>query len=121
MRARRVVLMKEEESLRQRMRVILRSGAFLDSYAHKLLEGGSPGDARRDGRVPLRALSRKDEAIVRRMLARREAVVAELREIEDRLLPKEKYRLRPRRRSRSRRHRREHTQVNNVPVRKEGE
>jgi len=117
LRVRLAGLLREEGDLRQVMRVVLRSGAFLDSYAAKLLEGESQEEARL-GRVPLRALSRDEEPVVRRILSRREAVVKEICEIQSKLLPEEKYVLKSRRRRQDSKHK----PVNNVrDSREEGE
>jgi len=94
LRARLYTLLAEENELRQTMRVILRSGAFLPSYAAKLVQGDEKLSARL-GRQPLDAIASKEEAeIVRRILARRERVTKEIIEIEKKLLPKESYKLR---------------------------
>ncbi len=92
-------LMKEEKQLIQFNRVMLRSGAYLDSYATKVLEGGSREDAKL-GRKPLGVLAPEEEPVFRRMIARREAVVKEIREILDRRLPEDEYVLKENRRAR---------------------
>lgn len=84
-------LLAEERDLYQTHRVILRSGAFLDSYAAKLIEGDETLSAKM-GRQPLEAVANPKEAnVVKRLLARREAVVAEIVEVQNLLLPKEEY------------------------------
>lgn len=93
LKARLFRLLDEERELRQTMRVILRSGAFLDGYAAKLVEGDEKLSVKL-GRQPLAALASKEEVeIVKRILARREAVVSEICLIEKELLPKIEYEL----------------------------
>lgn len=100
LRARLAQLLREESNLRRQSRVMLRSGSFLPKYADRILR---PQESFvREGQQPLRALSKKEEQIFRRILARREKIVKEIVEIQDKLLPKEKFRLKPKR-SRSRR------------------
>ena len=104
------VLVREEQQLKRVSSVMLRSGSFLPKYADKLFR--PPWDSERDktspfnyprkGDVPLKALNPKEEAIMRRVLARREAIAQRIAELLDRVLPAEKFRLRPRK-SRSRR------------------
>ena len=87
----RLQLMDEEVDLRRTLNVILRSGAYLPQYAEKLFGGESPTFLK-ESRLPLPALtSVKEQDIVRRILARREKVVSELLEIEDKLLPEERF------------------------------
>lgn len=90
---RRQQLLLEEAGLRQTLKVLLRSGAYLPQYAQKLFEGKDPKDfAYRKGRLPLPALaSAKEQEIVKRILARRERIVLELLDIADKLLPKEEF------------------------------
>lgn len=90
---RRQQLLSEEAGLRQTLKVLLRSGAYLPQYAQRLFEGKNSKDlVSRKGRLPLPALaSLKEQQIVRRILARRERIVMELLEIADRLLPKEQF------------------------------
>lgn len=94
LRARLYVLQDEESRLRQTMRVVLRSGSFLPSYAAKLVQGDEKLSVKL-GRQPLDAIASKEEAdVVRRILARREAIVKEIVEIAGKLLPRERYELR---------------------------
>lgn len=103
LKARLYRLLDEERELRQVHRVILRSGAFLDGYAAKLIEGKEELSVRL-GRQPLTALaSKKEETIIKRNLARREAVVKEICEIHEKLLPREEYVLKSKRKSRKHR------------------
>jgi len=90
---RRQQLLAEEFALRQTLKVLLRSGAYLPQYAQKLFGGKDPKDfGQRKGRLPLPALaSTKEQEIVRRILARRERIVMELIEIADKFLPKEQF------------------------------
>jgi hypothetical protein len=84
-------LLAEERDLYQTHRVILRSGAFLDSYAAKLIEGDETLSAKL-GRQPLVAVASSKEAnVVKRLLARREAIVKQIVEVEDKRLPEEEY------------------------------
>ena len=104
--ARLVLLLKEEQRLIRLNRVMLRSGAYLDLYADKVLRGGRAREEAKLGRRPLAALAPDEEPVFRRMMARREAVVKEIREILARRLPRSEYVLkdeRPARRSRSQR------------------
>lgn len=102
-------LCREDSQLRRVSSTMLRSGAYLTKYADKLFR--APWDPERDrtspfnyprkGEVPLKALNAKEEAIMRRVLARREAIAERIAELLDHVLPAEKFRLRPKR-SRSR-------------------
>ena len=101
--ARLQLLLREERRLIQLNRVMLRSGAYLDLYADKVLKGGSREnrEAAKLGRKPLGALAPNEVPVFRRMVARREAVVGEIKEILARRLPEAEYVLkedRPRRR-----------------------
>jgi len=103
LRAKLVLLRKEEAELRQIMRVMLRSGSYLPQYADKLFrEKFDRGESAfvRKGQVPLKALSSKEEDVARRVLAERERIAQEIAEVLDQLLPKKRFRLKP---SRSRR------------------
>ncbi len=98
LRAKLVLLQREEVELRQSMRVMLRSGSFLPQYADKLFReryDRSESPFVRKGQVPLRALSKREEEIARRVLAERERIAQEIVEVLDRLLPKKKFRLKP--------------------------
>lgn len=101
LRVRLAGLMREECELRRQSRVMLRSGSFLPKYADRILR--SHDSPIQQGQKPLRALSRREEEIFRRILARRDKIVKEIVGIQDRLLPKEKFRLAPKRHRRSRR------------------
>jgi len=92
---RRQQLLAEEAGLRQTLKVLLRSGAYLPQYAQKLFGGRDPKDfVTRKCRLPLPALaSAKEQEVVRRILARRERIVMELIEIADKLLPKEQFKV----------------------------
>lgn len=86
-------LMREEGDLRRVWATIGRSGSYLPQYVDRVLRPQkSPF---RKGQVPLRALSVKEEEIFRRVAARREAIAQEIVEIQDQLLPKDKFRLKP--------------------------
>jgi len=96
LRARLVVLQKEEEGLRQSMRVMLRSGSFLPKYAKQLFrEPGRPIGFIRDGQVPLKALNPKEEDVARRILAERERIAQEIADVLRKLLPEKRFRLKP--------------------------
>jgi len=96
LRAKLVALRREEADLRQSMRVMLRSGSFLPKYAKELFrEPGRSVSFVRDGQVPLKALSPREEDIARRVLAERERLAAEIAEVLDKLLPEKKFRLKP--------------------------
>ena len=90
---RRSQLLDEEAGLRQTLTVLLRSGAYLPQYAEKLFVGQDSRDLlTRKGRLPLPAVaSAKEQDVVRRILARREKLVEELVEVEDKLLPQDKF------------------------------
>lgn len=95
------VLRREENELRQTMRVMLRSGSYLPQYADKLFREKYERDESpfvRQGQVPLKALSKKEEDIARRVLAERERIAREIVDILDELLPKKRFRLKPSRR-----------------------
>lgn len=103
-------LVREDGQLRRVSSVMLRSGSYLPKYADRLFR--PPWDPDRDktspfnypskGEVPLKALNPKEEAVMRRVLARREAIAARIAELLGMVLPKEKFRLLPKR-GRSRR------------------
>jgi len=89
---RREQLLAEERSLRERLKVILRSGAYLRDYVEKLLLGDSEQISNRKIRIGIFAhVDAKELNVVLRILKRREDLVAELIEIEDQLLPEEPY------------------------------
>ena len=89
--ARLVLLLREEQQLIQLNKVMLRSGAYLDLYADKVLRGGRARLDAKLGRKPLGALAPDEEPIFKRMVARREAIVQEIREIMGRRLPEKEY------------------------------
>jgi hypothetical protein len=89
---RREQLLAEERSLCQRLRVILRSGAYLKDYAKKLLLGDSEQITNLKRRVGVYSHVKPEELnIILRILKRREDLVNELLEVEDRLLPSARY------------------------------
>jgi hypothetical protein len=103
LRARLAGLLRDEAELRQTMRVMLRSGSYLPQYADKLFrEKYAKGECAfvRQGQVPLKALSPREEDVARRVLAERERLAQEIADVLDQLLPKKRFRLKP---SRSRR------------------
>jgi len=90
--SRREQLLAEERSLRERLRVILRSGAFLKDYAKELLLGDEKQIFNLKRRVGVYAhVKPKELNIILRILKRREDLVNELLEIEDKLLPSTMY------------------------------
>jgi hypothetical protein len=95
-------LMREEHGLRRVWAAIGRSGSYLPQYVDRVLR---PQESLfRQGQVPLRALSVKEEEIFRRIAARREVIAQEIVSIQDKLLPEKRFRLKPElARSRSRR------------------
>lgn len=118
--AKKFELLKEEAELRKTWSAIARSGAYLSKYAARVLKPqeakqlarveyaqardfnydrhynlGAAEDLPREGSEPLKALSRKEEALFKRVCARREAIAKELVEIEEKLLPLEKFRFKP--------------------------
>ena len=97
-------LVREDSQLRRVSSAMLRSGSYLPRYADRLFR--APWDSERDktspfnyprrGEVPLKALNPKEEKIMRRVLARREAIAQRIAELLDQVLPAEKFRLAPR-------------------------
>ncbi len=86
-------LMREEHDLRRVWAAIGRSGSYLPQYVDRVLR---PRESMfRQGQVPLRALSVKEEEIFRRIAARREIIAQEIVSIQDRLLPEKRFRLKP--------------------------
>jgi hypothetical protein len=105
-------LAREDSQLRRISSTMLRSGSYLPKYADKLFrapwdsEGESVGEGfryqrPREGEVPLKVLNPREEKVMRRVLARREAIASRIAELLEVVLPKEKFRLAPKR-SRSR-------------------
>ena len=96
-------LVREDSQLRRVSSTMLRSGSYLPKYADRLFR--APWDSEREhtgpfnyprrGDVPLKALNPKEEAIMRRVLARRDAIAQRIAELLDQVLPKEKFRLVP--------------------------
>jgi hypothetical protein len=106
LRARLPVLLREEAELRRVCNAMLRSGSYLPGYVQRTLrEPGRRVSLVRDGQVPLKVLSPKEERVFRRIAARREQIAREVAEVEEKLLRDVKpYRLKPEpRRLRSRR------------------
>jgi len=97
----------EEQRLVRLNKLMLRSGAYLDSYAEKVLKGGVRDlEDSKLGRKPLAALSKAEEPIFKRMVARREAIVREVLEILNRQLPSSEYVLKEERKRKSSRSKR---------------
>lgn len=129
--AHKLELFREEADIRKTWCTIARSGAYLEQYAVRVLmpqeyrelmkvqarEDGfyNVRDVRR-GRVPLQALSKREERLFKRMLARREEIAKELVEIELKLLPKKRWRWKIRRRSKSPKRDKRDKPVKNVRV-----
>ncbi|MEM3629379.1 MAG: hypothetical protein QXZ02_05290 [Candidatus Bathyarchaeia archaeon] len=95
--ARLDALMREEARLRRIQNTMLRSGSYLPNYVQKTLrEPGRSVSLVRDGQVPLKALSPKEERVFRRIAARREQIAGEIAEISEQLLRDVKpFRLKP--------------------------
>lgn len=81
----------EELKLVRLNKLMLRSGAYLDGYAEKVLKGGAEREDVKLGRKALAALAKDEEPIFKRMIAKREAIIREVLEILDRQLPKDEY------------------------------
>ncbi len=89
---RREQLLAEERSLRERLTVILRSGAYLKDYAKELLLGDLEQISSLKRRIGVYAhVKPKELNVILRILKRREDLVDELLEVEDKLLPSEAY------------------------------
>lgn len=85
-------LLREEAGLLRRLRVILRSGAYLQDYAQRLLLGGEEEISRLKRRVGIYAhVNEKELDVILRILQRRENLVKELIDLEDQLLPQQRY------------------------------
>jgi hypothetical protein len=85
-------LLYEEKELRETLRVILRSGAYLKDYAKELLLGDSEQISYLKKRVGVYShIKPRELNIILRILKRREDLVNELLEIEDKLLPSSTY------------------------------
>jgi hypothetical protein len=97
LRARLGMLLREEAELRRVCNAMLRSGSYLPGYVQRTLrEPGRHVGLVRDGQVPLKALSPKEERVFRRIAARREQIAREIAEIEEQLLRDVKpFRLKP--------------------------
>ena len=89
--ARLSLLMAEEKMLVRYNKMMLRSGAYLDLYAQKVLKGGVSRDDAKLGRKPLDAYAPNETPIFKRNTARREAIIKESVEIMSRVLPEEEY------------------------------
>ena len=95
LRAKLSVLLKEESGLRKTCSCMLRSGAYLPSYAEKVLKEQKGNPSAKDspftfsvgeGDRPLRALSRSEEKVFRKICGRREEIAREVAEIQSELL-----------------------------------
>jgi len=97
LKAKLVALLHEEIDLRRVSATMLRSGSYLPSYVEKTLrEPGRPVSLIREGQVPLKALSAKEEKVFRKICQRREEIASEIAEIELQLLRNVRpYRLKP--------------------------
>ncbi len=85
-------LLAEERQLRRNLNAILRSGPFLQNYAQKLILGGPEQIAMIKKRQGIYAnADTKELDIVLRILQQRENLSKKLVEVEDQLLPKERY------------------------------
>jgi hypothetical protein len=89
---RRSLLLEEEKSLRERLKVILRSGAYLKGYAEQLLIGDRKQISLLKRRTGVYShVNALELNIILRLLQRRKDLVNELLKIEDKLLPTETY------------------------------
>jgi len=97
LRARLSSLLREEAELRRIQNCMLRSGSYLPVYVQRTLrEPGRNVSLVRDGRVPLKALSPKEERVFRKIAARREQIASEIAELSEQLLKDVKpFRLKP--------------------------
>jgi len=97
LKARLAGLLREESELRRVCNVMLRSGSYLPSYVQRTLrEPGRPISLVREGQVPLKALSPKEERVFRKIASRREQIAHEIAEIQEQLLKGVKpFRLKP--------------------------
>ena len=92
LKARLAVLLREESELRKVSSCMLRSGAYLEAYAGKVLKEpkGKPGpfmySVEDDGDRPLRALSRSEEKVFRKICGRREEIAREVADVQNELL-----------------------------------
>lgn len=85
-------LREEEHVLRRDLALILRSGAYLDDYARRLLEGDEKEVSKLKSRKGVYAnLDAKELGVILRVLARREAISKRLVELLDKKLPEERY------------------------------
>jgi len=85
-------LIEEEKSLREKLTVILRSGAYLRDYARRLFEGDTAEFDRLRKRIGAYSHMTEEEIdVALRILARREAISKRLVELMDKILPKERY------------------------------
>ncbi len=104
LKARLLMLLREEMELRRIQNTMLRSGSYLPAYvARTLREPGRPLWHVPDAQRPLKALSPREERVFRRIAARREMIAREIAEICERLLKDVKpFRLKPEPRKRKR-------------------
>lgn len=94
LKAKLAALLREEGELRKVSSCMLRSGAYLPSYAEKVLkeQKGPRGESSPflysagDGDKPLRALNKREEKVFRKICARREAIAQEVADIQEELL-----------------------------------
>lgn len=85
-------LRREEACLRRDLELILRSGAYLQDYARRLLEGDEKEVSKLKSRKGVYAnLDVKELDVILRILARREAISKRLVELLDKKLPEERY------------------------------
>lgn len=92
LRAQVSCLLREENHLRKVCSCMLRSGAYLSSYAEKVLKSQkgkvseSPFCYGKDDGKPLRALSKSEELIFRKICARREEIALEVARVQNELM-----------------------------------
>jgi hypothetical protein len=87
LKARLVVLLREEKELRRTCTAMLRSGSYLPGYVERVLkEPGRPLEHLRTAQTPLKALSPIEEKAFRKIAARREKIAGEIANIQLELL-----------------------------------
>jgi len=83
LKARLVVLLREEKELRRTCTAMLRSGSYLPGYVERVLkEPGRPLNFLSTMQTPLKALNPKEEKVFRRVASRREQIASEIADIQ---------------------------------------
>jgi hypothetical protein len=92
LKAKLAALLREESELRKVCSCMLRSGAYLPSYAERVLKDhkGKPSpftySVGADGDKPLGALGKREEKVFRKICTRREEIALAVAEIQSELL-----------------------------------